>query len=427
MLSYAQNAEDVVLSRAFSDREFGFYIDIGACHPTLDSVTLHFYELGWRGVNVEPDRELHALFLEARPRDTNLCAAVGRPRGRVSFHPTATLGHGTLDASLASARCAGRPAERVPAILLSDVIDCYGPDEGEIDFLKIDVEGWEAGVIASGDWTRHRPRVLVIEAVDDKGNPNHDAWEPDLLGAGYRFAMFDGLNRFYCREEDAGLLLPRLGAPANVLDGWMRAAEAHARKAQTQLRAELDATTRQVTDADNRSNALNADLAEARARGQIIQDRLENATAEVERLRVELAAALNRYEALVVDAARARGEAAAASRREEVAEARMASLEMDLIRREADDQALHERNLVGRFFFRLDGRPVKPLRRLLFHTSGAPRRFLRALVLHKNGTPRSAFAHWMGSGEYLGLSNAVKRPGHQVSKRDDAATASRSV
>jgi uncharacterized membrane protein len=76
ILSYAQNAEDVVLSRAFADQEFGLYVDIGAYHPVEDSVTLHFYERGWRGVNVEPDRELHALFVEARPRDTNLCAAV---------------------------------------------------------------------------------------------------------------------------------------------------------------------------------------------------------------------------------------------------------------------------------------------------------------------------------------------------------------
>ena len=46
ILSYAQNAEDVVLSRAFSDQEFGFYVDIGACHPVEDSVTLHIYERG---------------------------------------------------------------------------------------------------------------------------------------------------------------------------------------------------------------------------------------------------------------------------------------------------------------------------------------------------------------------------------------------
>jgi FkbM family methyltransferase len=424
MVSYSQNGEDVVLSRAFADQEFGFYVDIGACHPVQDSVTLHFYERGWWGVNVEPDRELHALFLEARPRDTNLCAAVGRPRGRVAFHPTGTRGHGTLDATLASARCAGRPPERVPMMLLSDVIDCYGPDEGEIDFLKIDVEGWEAGVIASSDWARHRPRVLVIEAVDDKGNPVYEAWEPDLLAAGYRFAMFDGINRFYCREEDAGLLLPRLSAPANILDGWMRAADAQAQQALTRLQAELDATARQ---ADSRLNALSADLDEAHAKGRVVQDQLENATAEVERLRAELETALNRNDALVVDAVRARADAAAAMRREEMAEARMASLEMDLIRREADDRAPPARNLVRRLFFRLDGRPVKPLRRLLFHASGAPRRILRFVVLHKNGTPRGAFATWMGSEEYLRLARAIRWPGRQVTKREDAATASRSA
>jgi hypothetical protein len=78
----------VVLSRASSDREFGFYVDIGACRPVEDSVTIHFYERGWHGVNVEPDRGLHTLFLRDRRRDTILSAVVGRPRGRVAFHPT---------------------------------------------------------------------------------------------------------------------------------------------------------------------------------------------------------------------------------------------------------------------------------------------------------------------------------------------------
>jgi hypothetical protein len=71
-------------------------------------------------------------------------------------------------------------------MLLSDVIDCHGPDEGEIDFLKIDVEGWEAGVFVSGDWTRHRPRVLVIEAVDDK--PGHQVTKRDDAATASRSA-----------------------------------------------------------------------------------------------------------------------------------------------------------------------------------------------------------------------------------------------
>ena len=49
MISHAQNAEDVVLDRIFKKKERGVYIDIGACHPDLDSVTKHFYQKGWTG------------------------------------------------------------------------------------------------------------------------------------------------------------------------------------------------------------------------------------------------------------------------------------------------------------------------------------------------------------------------------------------
>jgi FkbM family methyltransferase len=351
MLSYAQNGEDVVLSRAFADQKVGFYIDIGACHPVDDSVTLHFYERGWHGVNVEPDRDLHAQLQQSRLRDVNLLAAVAQTRGRMEFHPTGTRGHGTLDTSLASERSVGRAAERVPTFRLSDVIDCYGPDAREIDFLKIDVEGWEAEVIASGDWVRHRARVLVIEAVDDKGHPSHQSWEPSLLGSGYRFALFDGLNRFYCRDEDAESLLPRLSIPANVLDGWRRAADVQAHESLARLQAERAAAGRRALNAEERSEALGADLEDSRASERAAVIRAEVAAKETARLEGELATAASQMgaakesnDALAVDAARARAEAAAALRREEAAEARMAALEMELIRRDSAERALRAVN-----------------------------------------------------------------------------------
>jgi hypothetical protein len=53
--SYAQNFEDVILWRAFGKLGPGFYIDIGAQDPVVDSVSLGFYEQGWRGIHVEPN------------------------------------------------------------------------------------------------------------------------------------------------------------------------------------------------------------------------------------------------------------------------------------------------------------------------------------------------------------------------------------
>ena len=53
-ISYAQNYEDVILWRALKHIEKGFYIDIGANDPVIESVSNAFYEKGWRGINIEP-------------------------------------------------------------------------------------------------------------------------------------------------------------------------------------------------------------------------------------------------------------------------------------------------------------------------------------------------------------------------------------
>ncbi len=53
--SYAQNFEDVMLWRALRHIDQGYYIDVGAWSPELDSVTKAFYEHGWHGINVEPN------------------------------------------------------------------------------------------------------------------------------------------------------------------------------------------------------------------------------------------------------------------------------------------------------------------------------------------------------------------------------------
>jgi hypothetical protein len=53
MLTYAQNFEDVMLARLFGEQSSGFYIDIGAWHPTELSVTKHEFRL-LRGLDYYP-------------------------------------------------------------------------------------------------------------------------------------------------------------------------------------------------------------------------------------------------------------------------------------------------------------------------------------------------------------------------------------
>ena len=86
MISYAQNFEDVVLNRVFHDVPVGRYIDVGAYDPVQDSVTKHFYDRGWSGVNVEPVQRFHAAFEKQRPRDWNLNVVLGQSPGVVEFN-----------------------------------------------------------------------------------------------------------------------------------------------------------------------------------------------------------------------------------------------------------------------------------------------------------------------------------------------------
>ncbi|GHG05027.1 MULTISPECIES: FkbM family methyltransferase [Amycolatopsis] len=220
MISYAQNAEDVVLARVFAGQATGRYVDLGAGYPTLDSVTKHFYDLGWRGINVEPEPTLAAELDRARPEDVNLRVAVGAKPGTTVLHAVdGQWGRATIDDSLAAQYredWAVRDIE-VPVVTLAALLDEH---PGPVDFLKIDVEGAERAVIEGADWTRHRPRVLLVEATEPGSpKPAHHGWEPMLLDAGYRCALFDGLNRFYAQSGDADALTA-LSAPANVFDDY---------------------------------------------------------------------------------------------------------------------------------------------------------------------------------------------------------------
>jgi FkbM family methyltransferase len=207
-LSYTQNMEDYHLSLAFAGQRTGVYIDVGAGHPVADNVSFWFYERGWQGIVVEPQADLLDLHGRLRPRDVRIGALVGRQNGETDFHLVERL-HGfstTVEryARAASAFGAGYRTVRTPVITLAQL--CADNGVAAIDFLKVDVEGAEADVLLGGDWRRFRPRVVVVEAVTPgSGEPAWHDWEPFLLAQGYRFVLFDTLNRFYVAQEEPEL------------------------------------------------------------------------------------------------------------------------------------------------------------------------------------------------------------------------------
>lgn len=273
MISHAQNCEDVMLARVFAEQSVGFYIDVGAWDPDSDSVTRHFYDLGWRGVNVEPTLDAFERLVAARPRDITLNVALGEAPGELTLFQRPETGLSSLlpPGDGEDAVC----SRAVVVSTLAAVCERHAGDQ-TIDFLKIDVEGWEEPVIRGADWSRFRPRVVLVEATEPNSQiPAWDGWEPLLLQADYRFVYFDGLNRFYVRGEDANLAR-FFTTPPNVFDHFIRATEANAL-------AEAERRGAAMAAGDHRLEALNGEYEKLRA---LLQER----EAEIAALRAEYAA-----------------------------------------------------------------------------------------------------------------------------------------
>lgn len=289
-----------MLARLFGEQPHGTYVDIGAGDPVEGSVTKYFYEAGWDGINVEPIPELVEKLRRDRPRDATLAVAVGERPDRATLHVVAPeWGWSTVDGQLARGYREDRHWAvneiEVEVVNLAAMLDEH---PGDVDFLKIDVEGAELDVIAGGDWSRHRPRVLVVEATEPGTSiRSHQEWEPILVEAGYRCALFDGLNRFYADAGDEEALT-RLAAPASVLDAYERYTRklerdnqigtvAYVRRLEEELRQQREA---RAAD-DSYMRELEAELGIVRLRAVRAESRsaaLENRIAELENRAIEL-------------------------------------------------------------------------------------------------------------------------------------------
>jgi FkbM family methyltransferase len=195
---YSQNREDLILESFFLGVEKGFYVDVGANDPNIDSVTKLFYDKGWNGINIEPITHHYRALKTHRSRDINLNIGIGKSSSTMTFHEyTEGDGLSTFSPQMAAeysrlndALTKSTKEYSVEVVTLKEVFDSNGVEA--IHFLKVDVEGFEYDVLAGNDWELYRPEVICIEA-------NHilDDWRPLLAANHYKLVFFDGLNEYY--------------------------------------------------------------------------------------------------------------------------------------------------------------------------------------------------------------------------------------
>lgn len=175
--SYSQNGEDLLLrpllleSTPDYNTYKGFYIDIGAHHPYRHSNTMHYYEQGWRGINVEPTPDAISLFNTYRERDINLNVGIGGQRDKKTLYCFKDSSLNSFDENLQ--QNAGNNSDyelidqvEVEIYPLSQVLEQYLPAGVDIDFMSIDVAGLDLALLQSNNWDAYRPRFVMVEDVD---------------------------------------------------------------------------------------------------------------------------------------------------------------------------------------------------------------------------------------------------------------------
>jgi FkbM family methyltransferase len=165
---WSQCAEDIVIESILGTQSKGYYVDVGAHHPTSLSNTMALYKRGWSGINIDPNPDMFHSFVTHRKRDINLNVGISTQSGFLKYYMFECSLLNTLDQNKAdvwSNHSKLLDVCEVQCTTLDAVLREHVNSDIKIDLLSVDVEGHEMAVLTSNDWSKYRPRLVVVEQL----------------------------------------------------------------------------------------------------------------------------------------------------------------------------------------------------------------------------------------------------------------------
>lgn len=203
--SYSQFGEDIVLAKLLKKKN-GFYVDVGAYHPTHYSNTYLLYEKGWRGINIDPNPLSIKLFERYRNRDVNVAAGISEEKEYLTLYTFSHSNWNTFSKEKAE-QWMRKPGvnflgeQKVPCVPLREVLKEHVPTGTVIDLLNIDAEGMDLSVLQSSDWGTYLPRVIVVESAQfNPDSPREDKIYSFLTEKRYALHAFMGVSLIFRRN-----------------------------------------------------------------------------------------------------------------------------------------------------------------------------------------------------------------------------------
>lgn len=206
MTYYGQFETDKVIKTFFPDNHIGSCVEVGASHGTVSSNTLHFEQIGWKCLCIEPNPGLYSSLKVNRAHTIN-AAVSSAEEFELPFH-IVTLSNGdetaisglVLDQKLIETH----PVKSVRTIMvpIKSLDFCLESHnflftDKVIDFVSVDTEGTELDVLKSVDLNKWYIKLLVVEN-------NHDddtEIRKYLQKFNYKKVMRYQINDFYWRVE----------------------------------------------------------------------------------------------------------------------------------------------------------------------------------------------------------------------------------
>ena len=156
-------------------KQYGVFVDVGANDGINQSNSLYFERMGWRCVLIEPVPAIYEKCKQNRPLAQVIhaaCVAQNYPNTEIALtdvglmslvegarksgeEKQAWIQRGEQLQQITSKSCLA-PAKTLTSILEEQNIN-------EIDLLSVDVEGYESEVLAGLDFSRFRPKHILIE------------------------------------------------------------------------------------------------------------------------------------------------------------------------------------------------------------------------------------------------------------------------
>ena len=163
--SSAQLNQDLWVAYRLKEKRSGFFVDVGACHPTyLSNTYILESKFEWGGLLIEPNSQMVELLLSRRKAKV-LHLAAGKEgsidlllaqtpefstRSKDDKAKNHRLFRGTGDVETVKSQ----PLARI--FLENDI-------PGDFDYLSVDVEGDELPTLQSNDWDVFRPKLISVE------------------------------------------------------------------------------------------------------------------------------------------------------------------------------------------------------------------------------------------------------------------------